>query len=317
MSAYLTSSTLIEAIKREGMIPSTQNTFADEDFLALANQEMRISLIPSVMMYHEEYFVIDSDPIEIEADVSNYSIPYRAIGMKFREIFYKDSNGNLRHMSRVSPDERPYMQNSNISGSYIYYFIRGNEVVLMPDVGSNPTGSLVFSYWLRPNELVSEDRVATITAITTDTSTTTYTVDSVPTGFSTSVTLDLLQTRPGHKTLAMDITATSINSTNKTITFDNDDVPSGLIVGDYIAFSGECIIPQVPSDLHDVLAQRVAARCLQALGDTAGLQAANAKLTEMEVKTGTLVDNRSEGNPVKISNKHGLLGNAIRRRGWY
>jgi len=304
---YLTSSTLIDAIKRIGMIPATQSTFTDDDFLALANEEMRIALVPSVMQYHEEYFVVDSDPITLETNKNNYPIPYRAIGNKFRELFYQDTNEDLVSMSRISPDDRPYYQQNHLQGTYVYFYIRGNDVVITPDVSTNPVGSLVFSYYLRPNDLVSEDRVATITAISEDTDTTTYTVDQVPTGMNTTVMLDILQTKPGHKTRKFDINCTSVNSTNLTITFDNDDLPDDVEVGDYIAFAGECIIPQVPSDLHHVLAQRVAARCIQALGDQNGLQAANVRLTEMEIKTGFLVDNRSEGNPQKIVNLKGLL----------
>lgn len=317
MASYLTSSTLIDEAKRLALIPATQSTFQDSDFLAFANQELRIALLPTIMQYHQEYLVVDSDPISIVANTDNYAIPYRAVGGKFREVFYKDTNGNLRAMTRISPDDRPYYQQSNFQNRFVYFYIQGNDVVLMPEVGENPTGFLVFSYFLRPNELVSEDRVAIIQSISVGASTTVFTVDAVPENMTSSSVVDLLQTRPGHKTLKFDVTPTAVDSSMSTITLDNDDVPASLIVGDYIAFAGESIIPQIPSDLHDVLAQRVAARCLQALGDQASLANANTRIGEMEQKTGTLVDNRSEGQAIKLTNLRGTLRSAkIRKRGW-
>jgi len=319
-TGYLTSSSLIETIKREGMIPTSQNTFSDNDFLAMANQEIKIGLVPSIMQYHEEYLVIDSDDITLVANKSNYSIPYRAIGNKFREVFYKDQSGNLRAMSRISPDHRPFYQQSGLQSQFVHFYIKGNDVVLVPDVGSNPVGSIIFSYWFKPNDLVSESRVSTITSISTGASTTTYAVDFIPqnlqafvqdgvtlTSFSSLSKLDLLQRKPGHKTVAFDIYPTSVDTTNKTITFSSNDVDTSVVAGDYVAFAGECIIPQIPSDLHDVLAHRVMMRAVQALGDTNAYQIASTKLNEMEKNTGILIDNRSEGNPQKINNIRGPL----------
>lgn len=316
---YLNSTTLIETVKRDAMIPTSQSTFVDADFLALANQEMRIGLVPSILQYHQEYYVRDSAPLDIVENQSNYSIPYRAVGGKFRELFFRDTNGNLIAMTRISPDDRPYYQQSTFQNRFIYFYIKGNDVVLVPDVGSNVVGSLVFSFFMRPNELVSPTRIATISNIAIDTlaGTTTYTVDRIPTGFTTSINMDVLQTNPGHKTISFDVIPTAIDTTNKMITFTTTDLTSGAIAGDYVAFAGECIIPQAPADLHDVLAQRVVTRCLQALGDTAGLGIALQKLAEMEKYTGTLLDNRAEGQPVKATNLHGTLRTSkLRRRGW-
>lgn len=316
---YYNSSTLIDAIKREAMIPSNQSTFTDADFLALANQETRIGIVPTIMSMHEEYFVRDSDEVPLEDNKSNYTIPYRAIGGKLRSVFYKDTNGNLRAMSRIDPADRSFYQQTNLQNRFIFFFVQGNDIILLPDVGADANGSLIFSYYLRPNDLVDDSRIATISNITEDSGagTTTFTVDQIPTGFTTTSTHDILQTKPGHQTYNIDVSPTAIDTTNLTLTFDTDDVSSDIIVGDYIAFSGECIIPQIPSALHDVLAQRVAGRCLQALGDQPGLQMAQGRLAEMEIKIGNLVDNRTEGEPVKINNLRGLLRSAkIRKRGW-
>lgn len=315
---YLTSSTLIDTVKREAMIPSAQQTFVDADFLAIANQEMRIGIVPKLLEFHQEYFVRDTAPIPLVANQSSYAIPYRAIGGKFRDIYYSDTQGNLMSMTRINPDQRPYFQQSNLQSRAIFFYLQGNEIVLVPTVGPNPTGSLIISYFLRPNELVDASRVGTITNITVGPTTTVFNLNQVPAGFTTTAVYDLMQTKPGHKTLSLDIFATAVDNVNNTITFNNSDIPSSLIVGDYVSFTGECIIPQVPADLHDVLAQRVVLRCLQALGDTQGYSVATNKLQEMEKFTGNLVDNRAEGQAIKLNNLNGVLksAKARRNRGW-
>jgi hypothetical protein len=62
-----------------------------------------------------------------------------------------------------------------------------------------------------------------------------------------------------------------------------------------------------------MLAQRIACRCLEALGDTAGLQIANTKLAEMELKGMSLIDSRVEGAPMKVNNRHSFLRQSRRQ----
>jgi hypothetical protein len=76
----------------------------------------------------------------------------------------------------------------------------------------------------------------------------------------------------------------------------------------------ETIIPQLPSSLIPVLAQRVAIKCLEALGDTESLQNAKQDLSKMEKNMFSLMDDRVDGAPQKIVNRHGFLGRNSRRR---
>ena len=322
MAQYLTSNSLIASVKRRAMIPNNQSTFTNADFLALANDEMQIGLVPKIISIHEEYFVWLTT-VPLVPNTSRYPIPERAIGGKLRDLFYKDLGGTLHEMTRVSPNDKAYYQTSHLQNRYIAYYIEGNEIVITPAVGANPTGSLLFTYFLRPNELVEESNVAIITAMTANLDgTTTFTVNKVPTGMSTSTLVDLVQTKPGHRMLKFDITpasivgTTSINLTTSDLVNPSSE-PLNISIGDQIAFAGQCIVPMIPTDLHSILAQRVAARCVEALGDQQGLAAANNKLGEMEEKAEKLINNRVDGSPLKVTNFGGLLRTSrIRRRGW-
>jgi hypothetical protein len=308
MARYMTSSTLIDSVVSRAMLPVNQVTFQDVDFLRFATEELDMAIIPFVLQYHEDYFLTYVD-IPLEDGRNKYTIPYRAIGNKLRDVAFVDVGGAIFEMTRITIDDISYYQygggNAFTSTGFRVFYIQNNEIVLLPEAMSNPTGSLRVSYYIRPNQLVDESRVATVTSV--NPSTGEIGVSSVPSNITLGINLDILQTRSPHKCLTTDIMATNIDTVNKIITFDPTQLPYQLAVGDQIATAEESCIPQIPTDLHSMLAQRVACRCLEALGDQQGLQAANTKLAEMEQKGASLIDDRVEGAPLKINNRHSFL----------
>lgn len=98
------------------------------------------------------------------------------------------------------------------------------------------------------------------------------------------------------------------------------DIPSFLADGDHVALAEQCCIPQIPSDLHVLLAQKTAERVLESQGDAQGLALAQQKSKEMEFRAGTIIDNRVDESPPKLVNRHGILRSGLiqrlyRRRG--
>lgn len=525
---WMTTSDLIASVKRKISFPVSQTTFTNNDIISMANEEMFIAQVPSVLIYHEEYFVTYK-VVPLQTNLNIYPIPNRATGMKLRDLFWQDQNGNLFEMTRIEEHDKAFFQMNGGSNQAIHtFYVQGNDVVLTPGVVNSPTGSLVFVFYLRPNQLVKNDRAAiiqsfvqtiqtnnslinpldtvtlvlnpgftntypfndsnsplvldpinnqqviytavnslggNITAISSysqdqtlvtsanhqlsagqtvvisgsncnpiidgtyqvqvidansfiipfsilipgtagaftspnqfligpDSGTTagnlssainatkaiilatedsnnitlsytniftqimtsniygflipkktiginfnalpsTYTDDETNITenlFLNSVLIDFLQTEPGHKIYLYDvkIPATGISGTTITFPIQSLLVPTGTVnnvatnpsinigstvqltlanlkVGDYICLANESIIPYIPPDLHNGLAERTSARILAALGDTAGLQTANAKIAEIETRQGNLLDNRSEGNPQKVVNRHSVL----------
>lgn len=399
---WMNSDQLIAAVKRKILVPISQNTFSEDDILAFLNEEMMISQVPSVLEYHQEYYVMRKE-VPIIANQTKYPIPDRAIGMRLRDVFYKDDAGNLGEMTRISPEDRAFFQrNLGTNQPVTMFFLENNELVLLPVPDSNPTGFLVFHFYVRPNQLVSTDRAAIITYfnenITVDnaalvaddtitikdivftavagapaanefqigassiitatnlvTSINTNGVciadngspstamvklkftsledsqdvtvsnslglilqtgqaiefSSVPTVIDNNLAVDFLQTKPGHKIRTYDITIPSNSVSGTQINFNSDDVPTDLLLGDYICLANECIIPFLPPDMHVALVERACSRILSAIGDQAGLGITNSKIQEIEARQATLLDNRSEGAVQKIANHHGLLSYGI------
>jgi len=166
---WRTSDDLISDIKRKISLPISQNTFTNADLLSFLNEEMMISQVPSVLQFHEEYYVT-YEIVPLEADKSRYPIPSRSIGVKLRDLCYSDDAviagqdyGNLFEMSRILPDDKTYFQkNANSTNTLHKYYIEGNDIVLTPGINGTPTGSLVFFFYIRPNQLVLSERAATI-----------------------------------------------------------------------------------------------------------------------------------------------------------
>jgi hypothetical protein len=392
---YYTSNTLIDAVKRNMSFPIAQVTFSTQEILNFANEEMFLAQVPSILQFHEEYLVYTQE-VALATNKSRYPIPGRAIGMKLRDVFFKDNSGQLIEMTKVNPDDKSsFLTSSNSSSTPVFYYLENNHMVITPDVGPNPQGSIQFSYYLRPNSLVPDEQAAvcssfskiitvdnttlvagdiisfnglTITAGTefvigvnssttatniaaymntitddqfslsassnlitvsyeernttiTASNTVAFSVQAtitincplVPTEITGGSLIDFLQTEGGHSTYSFDVKVGQNAVSSNSLTFTDAMVPEDFVVGDYICLQYQCIVPQVPTDLHNLLAERTCARILGSLGDQEGLRTANAKIEKLEISQATILDNRVEGSPQKIFNRHSLLRYGKRR----
>jgi hypothetical protein len=305
-----TTNTLIESVKRREMLPETSATFKEVDFLAFANEEMDIGLMPLILSFHQDY-LLQTVVVPLTEDTLRYKIPSRAMGNKIREVQYMDNNTFLYEMTRIFIEDLPYFQ-QGIGGPVRAFYMEGDEIVITAlNRINNLQGSLRISYYMRCGELVSESRAALIKDINRTTGV--VTLNRWPDAFTPiagepSAIFDFTPNSSPYKVSGFDIAPIALGDINNlTITFNTADIPTSLKVNDVVTLAEETIIPQVPVELHSILSQRVAIRCLQAMGDTTGVQMAMAKLQEMETKTGNVIDNRAEGSPLKVSPKHTFL----------
>lgn len=309
-SGALTTKKLIASIKRRCMIPISQDTFTEADLIDFLNEEMMIGIVPKLMQLKEEYLVFD-ESVAIVANQSRYTLPERALGNKLREACYIDSAGNEYELSQLAVDDR-YQLNNNYSetSNWKYFYMEGSDLCLYPDVGSLPSGSIKFFYHIRPGTLVPDNEVAVISSI--DRNTGIILLANAPTKFQSHVDYDFIRVKSPHNIITIDKSAIAYSSGAKTIQFAPTDIPAKLQAGDLIAYAGESCIPSVPTELHSILAQRVAQRVLEAIGDSTGLTNATNKLTEMEANMMIMLASRVEGAPRKIVSKNNML----KRRGF-
>lgn len=292
MSETFTTSDLLDDIKRRAMIPADQNTFADTDLLRFATDELRLSLLPMLLSEREEFYLTEAGASQtLVANTAAYQIPVRAAGQMLRDAYITDSAGNIYNLARIEYDERPNFDNVT-SGTPNHFYLRNNKIVLLPAPASSDY-TLVTPYFIRPSKLVETASACQITDITG----TTITVSAAaPSTFSSSVPTDFVRATGGFECIEIGVTPTSVAST----TFVYATVPDSLAVGDWICVAGESPIPQLPAELHPLLAERVAKKVMKALGDVNGAKLSEETIKEMTEGARLLTNSRVQGEPKRI-----------------
>lgn len=314
MARYLSTNKLIESVKNRAMIPDNQKTFVESNFLMFANEEMDNAVVPFIHSFRQDYLLVTED-IQLVANQERYKIPSRAVASKLRDVALLDFNNNLYEMTRIFIEDESYFQWNSVGAGFDSlrtFMTEADEIVFPNGAGPMSAKAIRVAYYIRPNQLVSESRVAKITAI--DPINNIVSIDNYPVVFSGVTTFDITSCKSPFSLIAMDITP-SVLATPSSLQFSFTELPKNLSVGDIISLPEETSIPQIPVEVHSLLAQRVAMRCLEALGDTQGLSNAAAKAAEMEDKLSGVLMQRVEGAPMKVNNFHSNLRKS-RRWNW-
>lgn len=278
------NTTLLDQIKARALIPTDQTTYTDADLLELATDEMYSTILPMIMRTRNEFYVTSSDH-SITSSSRSIDIPYRAIGLAVRDVV-KVSGDDEYDMPMISPENKDLFTGTNGYG----FYVKGNKLI----VTGTWSGTVRLYYYQRPGSLTETSNARQITAI--DTGTNTITVASVPTDWTTSTVIDLVDYRPGFDTLSSDLTISSISGTDIVL----PSLPDGLAVNDWITVAETSPVAQIPAEFHPYLAQLVAVKVLEGVGDFEGMQAAQSKLEQLERSALTMISPRIKGEPKKV-----------------
>lgn len=308
-----TASYLLADIRRRGQIPETSDgSYGIEDLCAMASDEVQGYMTSLLMGVREEWFVRAYDQNLVGNQVT-YNIPKRSVGSKLRQVLI-GQEPNWLVVQRVEPKQTygyyygftpASFPNSGFGAGYIF---QNTSIKLLSVNYGGPT--LRMMYFFRPNRVVPETSCGLITAI--DTNTNEVTIDEVPANgtFTDGTLYDFIKSQPGFDTLSFDQEA---NITGNVLTFTNS-LPDGLEVGDYIALAGESPIPQLPVELHQLLAQRVVVKVLEGMGDPK-VEVAKRMCDEQREAALVLLTPRSEGDARYLTNFNGPGWNARFRYG--
>ena len=295
------ASSLISSLKRRGLIPTSDEAFNEADFLALIDEETRTYILPFLKRTRED-FLVTTASTTVRSGYSRYLLPARCAAEA------------LKYVS-LGPDFHPLRRAANedghLGGGGFYV---EDDAVVLADTPTQDGETLRFTYYYRPNMVVAEAATARVTGF--DTVTREVEVNDIPTvndvaTFTLTESYDFVKGSPGFRCHDINLTATDITGT--TITFA-DELPVGLAVGDFVCLSGETPIPQIPAELHPLLAQRVTYVLSNALGPTKG-RAALEQLLQMEGQLASLFANRADASPRYVLNRNST-GFARLSRGW-
>lgn len=298
MARNLIATKLIKSVRDRAMIPDDIAVYDDASILDILNEEIDVGLLDTLLTLHEEHLVTYTD--KSATDGKRLVIPSRSVSSKLRDI-HKLTGDSTREMSRISLEElSDYDHGSSYLNSDLFY-IEGDEIVLVN------TSSDVFRMYfhLRPNVISLESTCAQISSI--DRNTGIIQFNSIPKEFTNVSQIDFIQEKSPNKILSFDISVNSVSISTRNIVVDPLSIPGRLSVGDWVCPLETSPYPNIPTEMHPLLAQRAACFILEAMGDNENLASARGKLGQMEKSIQKILDDRVEGAPRKIKSRHGFL----------
>ena len=309
MARIITGDRMVDSVRKRTMCPDDTSIFTDVDILDILDEEMNVQVLDKLVRLHGENLTIS---VDIPRNASgSYSIPNRALGNKLRDVSLVNGN-TIYEMSQISIGELP--DYSNYSEPYTQldlFYIENNKIKLV--TATRSYDSIRMRYYLRPNFLTKVEEAGIVNSITTNTvaGTITLSMSQIGKNFTDSDKYDIIGKETPNKIKSMDLTAVSLTTGGTgNIVFNIADIGEYLDdieVGDYISLAGETPVPNIPTEMHPLLAQAAAIQLLEALGDTEALQNAIARMDKMVTAVQTLIDARVELAPKKIKPRNGTL----------
>jgi hypothetical protein len=309
MSRVLTGDKLVESVRNRAMIPNDTSLYTDENILDIANEEIDVQLLDKLLSLHEEHLTVHIDiPRNAEGI---YDIPYRAVGNKVRDITMV-TGGTFYEMTQISIGELPdyTYDNQTFSQGLDKFYVESNQIKM---INNNRGYDFIRVYfYIRPNVLVLEKDAGKISRIVEEGDEVVFKFDKLPNDYSTATVFDIVGASTPNKIKCWDIEAVEegVNVLTAQIRFKKEDVEpflGDIKEGDYVCQAEESPVPNLPTEMHPVLAQLTAVHILEAMGDTEALGNAQRRLERMNKSVMSLVDDRVELAPKKIRPRNGVL----------
>lgn len=294
-----TSDLLIEAIKRNGSIPTSQRKFSTSDFLAFLNEELELSIVTLLVSMNQDYF-IEHETTALVANQSSYDFPLRGIGWKANAVGYLDTANVYSKLSKINRSQRG-SYGSQLGSSPCGFYIEGTKIITIPAIGATVTGSLEVDFVRIQNRLVSVNSCGLITVVAVVGANYQITVNTVP---AVTGGIDAISGTNPFNVFARASTpvVAGFNLTCPIVDFERAPV-----AGDYLCQTGTTPIPNIPEDFHPVLAQAATLRCLISMSDAKGLQTAQLSYSRMLDAISSKAADRVSTSPTKIVPKSRIL----------
>lgn len=295
------SNEFLSSVKRRGNISTSTDGWSDSDLLAIATEEMRDSIVPMLRRLNEEFLVVNYDQT-VTSGTAAYSLPSWATGEALRDVQVSDNAGGYYSLTRKEPHDVSAVAAQSRPSCY---YLRDDKVVLVPTPSTTTSSGLRLRCLRRPGKLValteafsiSSGGATSVVAVLSGSATAAATL-------GTTCTLDVIQAGPGFRTLGSGLAATI---SSNTITFTGGaltTVAPGAVAGDYVCLQDRSPAPQIPNELHALLAQATVCSFLRASGQP-GLEAAEQKRQVMLAEAVSLFSPRTENQARFVRNRYG------------
>lgn len=274
---------LIEQISRKGSIPDNQTLYTNSDLIKFLNEELQNKIVPYVASIMEDYFLAEKT-YQADGNTKEYLIPTDSIGNKIKSISVWNDGIQL--------NQQPRLDYNNLVSTVHGYYIFNNKIIFYPKpIMSN---TIKISYYKRPNNIT--DLYYKITGISSDSVSTTLTVDIDPTALSNGTSIDIISK---NSPFVINLNTSITSTTSTTIVIP---LTTLVNVGDYVSLEGSSAFPQIPQEIIPLLVQAVEVRIMESMGDYNAFQASVATYQQMSMDNMILITNRNEYPVRKIKN---------------
>lgn len=314
MSRILTGDKMVTSVRKRTMTPDDTSIFTDQDILDIIDEEIDVEVLEKLTVLHGDNLTISVDIPK--NDIGSYDIHYRSIGNKLREVSLINGE-EVYELSQVSISElSDYTNASDLSGYIDNFYVEHNKIKLVQS--SRSYTHIRMFFYLRPNTLTKIEEAGIISSIVTDegAGTVNFNLSQVGKNFSSGLDYDIIGKRTPNIIRGFDITPISVTTgTSGSILFNKTDIDPFLdeiLVGDYVTLAEETPVPNMPTEMHPLVAQAAAIHILESLTDTEALNNAKARMKKMTAAVQSLIDSRVDFAPKKIKPRHGTLRSSSR-----
>jgi hypothetical protein len=305
MPAFDTTA-LLAAIRRHTHIAANHPLGTDAEVLALATETLLSDVVPLLKGERQEFMLSTSlvtARIPLVDSQAEYAIPGRAVGNTVRKATLVDAQGAVQPL-RWYEVEEVEEAGSGPPGLPTGFSVQGGRLVLWPLPSAVSGWTLRLPYYVRPGALVTVAESVIVTAPASETMT--VPASTMPSSFVTGAAVDVLVPSPPFEVRVADLVIEDVEfGVGPGGDYNNlyfSESPTGALAGDVLALAGTSPFPQIPAELHPLLALWTAVQQLRSLGD-AGM--ATAKQTDLEAKlarASALYKPRNEGEGRKVTN---------------
>jgi hypothetical protein len=314
MATKWTLDDLIDSIKRRGAIPQAQMTYQLPDFKAVIDEELLSYALPILHSYREDYYIeektVDFDKPDTTIDgAAAWRLPRYAIANSLRDLVAIATPGYRYSVPRLVLDDIPNLI------TFGWYFW-GDYVVFRYDStrqGPKPQ-QIVMTYHVRPNLVCLESEAWRVDFFEPDQpfagSTRIHFKPGGPDLMAIQDTpyFDIISGLSSFGVKARHVLGTPVDSV--TMTVESNQLPADMVTRtgetDWFSLFDTTPIPMLPSEMHALLAQRIAVKFLEEQGEKEQLASAVENMVDLEKKVMMLFSPRVEGKPKKLVNRIGL-----------
>jgi hypothetical protein len=287
---------MVTVVKERASAPASLPTGTNATITRFLSDALLDTIVPQVLSLQNGYF-FNWSFLSIVAGQSEYDIPSRAIGKKFKTILkHVDSSApdDVSDFAQISPASLP-----RVNGPAFYF--RDDVVVLVPTPTDTGT-SLKLGYYRRPSQLVSFVQCARVTSV--DTVTNEVTCGFVPSDWTTANTVDIVKGTPSFGARGDDLAVTGVSGATLTLS----SIPAGVTAGDWVCLSGTSCVPQIPYECFSALTQLGVQAFLESLTRPEQAAVAKGKADVLLSEMLTMLSPRDDAQSIKIVSESAMLG---------